>query len=113
MTTQTTNNITITEYAEQHDLDPADLVAIIAADPEPVAPVAADPLGRRIETRDGVYEDALYPVVYLDLAAAGKPLAMATQTLAEYVCQHRLETLPVVDQLHAYLHSDDEDGCAR
>lgn len=62
--TDTTATATITDYAADHDLDPADLLAIINTDPD-VATYGADPHMRRIALSDGVYGDALYPVDYL------------------------------------------------
>lgn len=57
----------ITQYAADHGLDPADLIAVINSDPEPPEPVAVS--GDRISTADGVYGDAAYPVDYLALVA--------------------------------------------
>ncbi len=63
-----TTATTITEYARDHGFDPADLLAIIATDPD-VESCGADPWGRMIELSDGTYADALYPTEYLDMIA--------------------------------------------
>ena len=60
---------TVTDYARARGLDPADLMAIISADPEPVTPIDVDPAERWVTTSDGVYRDAIYPANYLDLVA--------------------------------------------
>ena len=57
---------TITDYAQAHGLRASDLMAVIAADPGLEHPAHfADPLRRLIQTSDGTYADALYPVEYL------------------------------------------------
>lgn len=65
-----TTTQSIVDYATEHGVNPADLVAIIASDPDPVesAPVARP---ARIETPEGTYEDAAYPVEYLQFCAEG------------------------------------------
>jgi len=69
MTTNGPAAQTISDYAAEHGLDPADMVAIIAGDPDPETPVGDDPHHRVIRTWDGWYLDASYETWYLDLVA--------------------------------------------
>ena len=57
----------VTDYALENDLDPADMMAVIVTDPEPAADHGSDPLGRSIRLSGGIYEDVIYPVNYLDM----------------------------------------------
>lgn len=60
----------ICEYAQQHDLDPADLLAIMLSDDDDTIPTEPSPITRLIHLSDGTYGDThRWPVEYLDTIA--------------------------------------------